>query len=389
MSTCRFGSNRVNRRRRACACVCLAVLATGCSSEVPLAVTPPPPVVPSSLQGSDVPEPLTPLVPLDIPTYEHSGQAVHPDVVRFAAAWNGWEYWMAMTPYPRGKPAYENPSILVSHDGLKWQVPDGARNPLARTPAKKGYNSDPDLTYDASRDRLVLIYREVTATHNLVHAVESADGVRWTPPRLAFSRRNHGMVSPTIAFPAGSAPRLWYVDAGPKRCSERTTRVTTQHALSIDALQPAAIARGWSIPRRAGLVQPGHNIWHVDVSWIPERQEYWAVYVAYPGYACWGQDLYFARSSDGVKWTTYDGPFLRHGANAWTGSTLYRASVMYDASRDAVQFFISAEAPDHTWRLGYVDYQLRTFLTTLARSVPDPVATSGLSNVMMSPEIDP
>ena len=143
--------------RRACACMLLAIV-VACSPDIPPAVVTMPAGVPEASATSG-PDPLTPLVPLDIPTYEHSGQAVHPDVVRFAVAWQGWEYWMAMTPFPKGKEAFENPSILVSHDGLRWQVPTGLSNPLAQTPERKGYNSDPDLSYDAVNDRLVLIYR--------------------------------------------------------------------------------------------------------------------------------------------------------------------------------------------------------------------------------------
>ena len=64
------------------------------------------------------------------PTYDGSGEAVHPDVVLFANGWRGWEYWLVMTPYPSDDTGKENPSILVSHDGASWQEPivlEGAR----------------------------------------------------------------------------------------------------------------------------------------------------------------------------------------------------------------------------------------------------------------------
>ena len=51
---------------------------------------------------------------------------------------------------------------------------------------------------------------------------------------------------------------------------------------------------------------------------------------------------------------------------------------MYDAARDAIQLFVSAEAPDHTWRLGYVAYELKPFLAKLEHSVPDAVITPAL-----------
>ena len=40
--------------------------------------------------------------PLVTPTYDGSGQVVHPDVVHVPGGWNGYEYWMGMTPYPNG-----------------------------------------------------------------------------------------------------------------------------------------------------------------------------------------------------------------------------------------------------------------------------------------------
>src|ERR1700750_1662651 len=46
------------------------------------------------------------------PTYDGSGQAVHPDIVAFDAPWHGARYWMTMTPYPKSNQHLENPSIL-------------------------------------------------------------------------------------------------------------------------------------------------------------------------------------------------------------------------------------------------------------------------------------
>src|SRR5436190_6416072 len=100
---------------------------------------------------------------LAIPTYERSGEGIHPDVVHFPSPWHGWEYWMAFTPYPNGNEAAENPSILASHDGLNWLVPDGLTNPLVPPIlVGKAFNSDPDLLYSPLSNRLVLLYREVS-----------------------------------------------------------------------------------------------------------------------------------------------------------------------------------------------------------------------------------
>jgi len=74
------------------------------------------------------------------PTYDGSGQAVHPDLVYFPDGWgkdregNNWNYWLVMTPFPNRKDNYENPSILVSDDGVKWRTPPGLENPAEKEP---------------------------------------------------------------------------------------------------------------------------------------------------------------------------------------------------------------------------------------------------------------
>ncbi|MDQ7097155.1 hypothetical protein REC12_26510 [Desulfosporosinus sp. PR] len=102
------------------------------------------------------------------PTYDGSGQSVHPSVLDFKTehdidSWGGFRYWMALTPYPLFNSALENPSILASKDGLNWIIPPGIKNPLAVKPAgflKDTYNSDPELVYDPDQDILILYWRE-------------------------------------------------------------------------------------------------------------------------------------------------------------------------------------------------------------------------------------
>ena len=58
--------------------------------------------------------------PLFTPTYDGSNQAVHPSVIYVKDRFNGFKYWMAITPYPNGNDDYENPQILVSNDGVNF-----------------------------------------------------------------------------------------------------------------------------------------------------------------------------------------------------------------------------------------------------------------------------
>ena len=46
----------------------------------------------------------------EIPTYDGSRQATHPDIAYFPDGWHGYKYWMAMTPY-----TYDSAEIGRAH----------------------------------------------------------------------------------------------------------------------------------------------------------------------------------------------------------------------------------------------------------------------------------
>ena len=108
------------------------------------------------------------LIHIETPTYDRSGQSVHPSVTDFKTeygleSWGGFRYWMALTPYPNFNSAFENPSLLVSQDGSKWNNPPGVKSPLVPKPfglINRNYNSDPDLVYDPDQNTLILYWRE-------------------------------------------------------------------------------------------------------------------------------------------------------------------------------------------------------------------------------------
>lgn len=98
---------------------------------------------------------------LTTPTYDGSGQAVHPSTIYIPGGFAGYIYWMGMTPYPNGNDDYENPSLLASNDGITWVVPSGITNPLA--PAPSQHNSDTSLIFNVDDGALYLYYNETTA----------------------------------------------------------------------------------------------------------------------------------------------------------------------------------------------------------------------------------
>lgn len=125
-------------------------------------------------------------IKLDIPTYDGSGQATHPDVAYFSEKWNGWHYWMCMTPYANSFNPLENPSVVVSDDGLNWVVPQDLTNPIV-APIGTAQNDDhhSDACFFFEDDTLYMFWRTVYKTlpgnnFEVIYVSSSTDGVNWT-----------------------------------------------------------------------------------------------------------------------------------------------------------------------------------------------------------------
>jgi len=318
-----------------------------------------------------------------VPTYDGSGQAVHPDVVEFESDWHGAKYWLTMTPYPKSDQKLENPSILSSPDGVELAMPEGLKNPVIAPPKNsKDYNSDPELLYEAQTDRLVLFYRFVEKKTNTLRLSVSRDGSKWTAMRAPFWERSHNAVSPTIAPRVGQPSRMWYVVAGPAGCAAKTTQVVSRGA--TDPIGRIVDTK-WSSPVPTDLEIPGYAIWHIKARWVPAKQEYWMLISAFPKNAdgCHTDDLFFARSSDGLHWTTYSEPIMRHEDREWTASAVYRSSFLYDSDNDVLSLWISARGTDGAWHMGFARARYEELEAKLAagqRVTPRPVASFAASS---------
>jgi hypothetical protein len=308
---------------------------------------------------------------LVVPTYDGSGQSVHPDIVDFPEGWNGSRYWLAMTPYPFDDTKRENPSLLVSGDGHALTVPAGVINPLVPPINVSGaYNSDPDLTYDAARGELVMSYRVVKDGFNTIKVITSTNGSTWSEPHVAFSEPNHSAVSQSMVTAVRSNPAMaWYVDAGGKGCGARNTRVMVRRAASVAT---SLGLTSWSDAVTTDLVQPGYSVWHLKVRYVPSKREYWMLYAAYlaDGNGCGGDDLFLAHSKDGLHWQGFPNPILRHGDREWSFGAAYRGTFLYDPSHDELSVWFSAKSGSGVWRMLLAHYHYSALVTSLARSTP-------------------
>jgi len=304
---------------------------------------------------------------LRLATFDGSGQLVHPDVARVPRGWAPARRFLAVTPYPGGDITRELPSVYASGDPSEWVAPDGVTNPLVRP--WKGYLSDPDLVFEPQRKELWMYYRHVSQ-RNTIFLIVSADGSHWSKPVRLLSAPNHELVSPAVVRVDQGNWHMWSVNAGGGGCSSTTTAV--DHRTSTDGLH-------WSAPKSVGLTGPDEEFtpWHLDVLWVPELSEFWALYNEKPAGSCATPALRLATSPDGITWTTRRTPVLRAGMNSEFKDIVYRSTFEYDARTDMVTLWYSGarrSGDDWTWSAA-VERRSRRALFELV-DTPEPLRRS-------------
>jgi hypothetical protein len=306
------------------------------------------------------------LCPVKLPTYDGSGQVVHPDVVARPEGFAGHTYWLAVTPYPGGSSAYENPSVLTNDALSTWITPPGAPAPLVNPPAT-GYHSDPDILYNPAARELWYYFRTTSGGRDQISLLTSSDGVSWSVPRAVLSADGISIVSPAVVRHADGKWVLWSVNATNGGCRSRAT--TVERRTSSDGVR-------WSAPSPVQWAQPGYVVWHLDVQYIAAQREYWAVFAGYPVDAgCAADDLFFARSKDGVTWETFVSPLVSRGSYAMFEHAVYRSTFTYDATRDVIRLWVSGARFDGAhwfWRSATVQWRVPDLLARISAAAPPP-----------------
>jgi len=271
---------------------------------------------------------------LPLSTYDGSGQSVHPDFVAPPSSFGHGLAFLVLTPYPGGTTKFENPSLYAGLDGVLWGAAPGAPMPLAKP--QQGYLSDPDISYDAATNELVMYYRQASSVDKLF-MITSPDGAAWSSPSLVLTSAFSTVLSPTIATRGDGDWRMWTVNGAPG-CHGFSTSV---------AMRRSTDGRTWSDPERVDLpVLGGQFPWHLDVQWISSRNEYWALFPAKLPGTCATRAVYLATSPDGLTWTTLATPVLTAGAIPEFRDVVYRSTFAYDAARDEITFWFSGARRD-------------------------------------------
>ncbi|MGP4063098.1 exo-alpha-sialidase [Halobacillus sp. H74] len=309
-------------------------------------------------------------VVLDTPTYDGSGEVVHPDAIYIHDGFGPelWRYWMVMTPLTGRDDQTEQPSILVSHDGVNWDVPSGAPEPLIASPGTNvDHNSDPCILHH--NGQLWIWYREtmksVTPREERIRLMTSTDGITWTAPQTVIGPdTTNALVSPTVVYRNGQF-MMWLVNdyAG------TLEKTTSTDGLSWSSFQSTTTT---------GMPSDRYY-WHIHVSENPDgRLE--MIYSSYNDGGTEGKIHYGYSLDDGDSWTTFP-PFVDmlypHEAQR-----LYRASMQtVDGNPNLYEIWYSSlGSPSNVYRVAYMNaIRINNRLYPLSPSDKKHIFNAGLS----------
>jgi hypothetical protein len=267
------------------------------------------------------------LFALKIPTYENSGQGVHPDIL-YRPGKNP-AFMLAFTPYPFSVDRFENPSLVVSDDGLHFyeEYPHG--NPLA-PPPPHDHNNDPDLFYYEGGLRLMYLETLRPEKQNLV-LLTHCGGARWSSRivHTDYLQAGDPMILSPVYVRINKSDYLFYVDM---------TRYKIQFAPIRHNFNPDCSER-----RDISINMEGLDPWHIDI--IPHKDAFYMLICCVTTEKNHKKyDLYAARSSNGYTWSFSTNMLIR---NSYRATGFFIDDDMYIYYSRQTWFFLS-------WEIGIV-----------------------------------
>lgn len=249
---------------------------------------------------------------LTIPTYDGYNQVVHPDVVHLSTNWNGYPYWMAMTPYRNGSETNENPSVLYSSDGNSWSVPTGLTNPIVPYPGATNHYADTDLLI-WTNGTAYLYYTYYTTNSDSVLLMSSTDATNWSASSNLFSLYRASTF--TVASPAvvWNGTNLVMIYTSTNNVIHRRT-----------ASDPAG---PWSEPSELSMpiLTGAYKYWHQDMYY--DGAYYYLLEHSESNYG-----LFLLRSTNSINWYNVSHGVLLAGRAGQWDTQLYRGTFVPSSS---------------------------------------------------------
>jgi len=283
---------------------------------------------------------------VNIPTYDKKDEATHPKVLYFKSGFNGYKYWMVMTPYPFNDASKENPSIVVSNDGETWIEPSGIHNPVSGVPrSQRGdfYYSDPFMLFD--KDRFELFFRGTGSYlndtydrngYNYIYHQTSTDGINWTEPKLILDNNAPERYMSISVIKEDNIYKIWYVNYDGK------VRYTESPDL-INFTRPIDIS----------LFNFNLNVWHGEMQYVDDK--YMFIFMI-------KYKLFYAESLDGIN---FDSP---REINTDLKDIKCKNIHIYKASYVVTDKYIELYIPyrvDSVWKMYYEKMSKEDFYNNL------------------------
>lgn len=280
---------------------------------------------------------------LAIPTPNGLG-AMHPDVIDMGAAWHGYRYWMAMTPY-NGDEQTEIPSIVASTSlaaGGTWVAPTGFINPITADQAGTTHMADTDLVYDAATDRIYVFYvvTDASTFYDIRSKWTSGDGTWSAETTVLTGAGSSNMTNPSV-IKTSSGWRIYYTQGGFTAASKLMYYRDSTGA--PDAGYGVEVATTLSLGESTRMNQNLNMIKDVDGSYV--------ALISDSNENTLEGRLVFARSVDGGTTFRLTGPpVLEKGpVGNWDAGGIYRASILVDTNGVVVPNGSNV----HLWYSGY------------------------------------
>lgn len=271
------------------------------------------------------------------PTYEGSNQATHPKLLYFPNGWNGYRYWMSITPYPATIDKYENPCIVTSNDLKTWVVPKGLKNPVTGIPADVkygGHYSDSELVMNGG---VMELWYRVDVGNKKTHLPDyksdyyyrmvSTDGIHWSKPQMMQSSTS-SILSLAIVRQQNRY-QFWFTNRSHQLMYAKSTNGTKWTDL-----------RPCKIPLPKGYVP-----WHQDVVFC--NNKYYLLQTGWytPKYSF---ALFLSESTDGVHFTSGTSFYPSNNSTILHKTWLYR-STFVPVEKGMFQMVVSYRLPGNKW----------------------------------------
>lgn len=249
---------------------------------------------------------------LNLPVVHGITSGTHPSAKYFPNKWNGYEYWMAYTPYPDVQK--ENPTIVASSNGYDWVSPGGLVNPISPAP-ETGYNSDTELVFDGTKMYCYWRWYTDTGNTNTLFRMESTNGVSWTNKQACVLETYADPLSPSIVVDSLGKYKMWIGASS----GQKIKYYESDNGIDFTYKQDC----------ETNMDNFGFH-WHPYV-WAGGTKYYCLSAFGNtknPQTAVLMTDLYFGTSDDGLVWEFEQNPLVARGEEGLKQYRVYRSSAI-------------------------------------------------------------